>query len=58
MDEQNILGILGILGITLIVSAFAFLIYADFSKKEIAKEAIKAGLVETVDQNKTIWVRP
>jgi len=55
MDEQNILGILGI---TLIVSAFAFLIYTDFSNKEIAKEAIKAGLIQKVEQNKTIWVRP
>jgi hypothetical protein len=55
MDEQNILGILGI---TFIVSVFAFLIYADFSKMEIAKEAIKAGLVGKVDQNRLIWVRP
>lgn len=39
------------------VGAFAFIAYS-FSEAMISTEAAKAGLVQKVEGNKVIWVKP
>lgn len=39
-------------------SAMASVCYVATGKRSVDKEAIKAGMVQSVDHGKTIWTRP
>lgn len=56
MDEDA--KIILTLGTVVLIGIFGSISYNAYINSVVAKDAIKAGLVQKIEQHKRVWVRP